>query len=96
MPRQITIRNKQSLWDIAVQEAGTPEAVMEIAFLNMISPTAVLEPGGKLIVPDQFQNKDLSVIEHYIRNKQRPVVAWLFTGLQGIGVDGIGTEFEIG
>lgn len=96
MPKIITIRNKQSMSDIAIQEAGTVEAIIEIAVLNNISPTADLTPGQSLLVPDEFINKDSSVLEYYTRKKITPATSWTDPDQHGIGHGAIEIDFEIG
>lgn len=80
--RQIPIRHKQTLLDIAMQEAGTVEAVFELAVANGISITQDLD--AKIDIPDDFKNKDRMVIEDYARTDVKPV-----TGINEYELEGI-------
>lgn len=55
---KITVRNNQSLLDIAIQYKGTVEAAFAIALANNISLTDDLMTGQELIIPHtKFYNK---------------------------------------
>lgn len=68
---EVTVLNKQSLFDIAISYFGTVEAVIDIAFVNNISITDELTPGQVLKLP----NKDYGfkeVIKYYRAEKIQP------------------------
>lgn len=46
-----TAKERQTLIDIALRQCGTVEAVMDVALLNGISLTAVLDDGAVLELP---------------------------------------------
>lgn len=46
------VKNNQSLIDIAIEALGSAELALDIALLNGISLTDVLEPGTSLLLPD--------------------------------------------
>lgn len=55
--KTVIISNDQSLYDIAIQELGNAQAVLELALVNNISSTARLIPGQVLIIPESLQVK---------------------------------------
>lgn len=65
--RSITILPHQTLSDIAIQEYGDMTALFLIAQTNDISPTAILEPGTVLWLPDVVVNKEM---QDYCKNNQ--------------------------
>ena len=61
---KITVKNNQTLADIAIQEYGTIEGVFLLAQANDISPTELLKTGQQLTRPDAVLNKEM---ENYCR-----------------------------
>lgn len=59
---QITVRDRQSVTDIAMQYLGDPEGAIDIARLNNISVTTELQPGMLLTVPDP---KNTQITNYY-------------------------------
>lgn len=57
----------QTLFDIAIQEYGTLESVMQLAKVNNLSITEVLMAGQVLDVPDQVYDKKVA---DYCKNNQ--------------------------
>ena len=60
-----TVKDGQTLADIAIQEYGSWEAMMAIAQKNGISITNVPEPGTALTLPDGTWNM---VMQNYCKN----------------------------
>lgn len=94
MEQRITVRNKQSLLDIAIQEAGTIEAVFEIAAANNLSLTDQLSPGMALGIPS-LAIIDREVQEYYKNKGIRPATGEYDPGLKGIGYWKIGIDFKV-
>lgn len=67
--RNINSTQGQWLGDVAVKEAGTIEALFELAVLNNISPTESLQAGTEL-TPAMEKNK--RVINYFERNGINP------------------------
>jgi hypothetical protein len=63
---EIKVLNSQSLFDVAIQYAGAPEAVFDIASRNGISITDELAAGAELKVADVI-NKN---VENYYFNRK--------------------------
>lgn len=55
----VIVTTNQSLLDIAIQECGTIDALLELALLNGLSITDVLEVGTKLQTGTNIKNIDL-------------------------------------
>lgn len=49
---EVTVKDGQTLADVAVQECGTWEAAVDIALKNGVSLTGNLAAGTKLLLPD--------------------------------------------
>lgn len=49
---EVEVKDGQTLADIAIQETGTADTVMDMARLNGISPAAKLEAGRRLLLPE--------------------------------------------
>jgi hypothetical protein len=64
---QITVLNNQSLIDIATQTTGIPENFLNIAIANNLVPTAVIEPGAVLTIPEEIE-KDDQIVNYYQTN----------------------------
>lgn len=65
--KSVTILPQQTLSDIAIQEYGDLSAVFLLARENGISPTATLEPGTVLRLPDVVVNREMQA---YCKNNQ--------------------------
>ena len=50
--KTVTVKPRQTLWDIAVEHCGSANAATDIARLNGISPTTRLSAGQRILVPD--------------------------------------------
>jgi hypothetical protein len=62
---KITVISGQSLYDIALQHAGSPEAVVEIAQANYMSLDTSLEGGRELEIPTVHNKK---LVDYYKQN----------------------------
>ncbi len=71
----VTVKNNQSLFDIAIQHCGSAEAAFAIAVLNAKSITDDLVAGEVLQLP-AVANR--AVAEYYTNNKLQPA-----TGITG-------------
>jgi hypothetical protein len=87
---QIIALHNQTLSDISVRHCGTIEALVAIAILNNISPTAELIPGQLIQIPlKDYGNQE--VINYFVVNKVEPATALteehnvLIEGNSGIG-----------
>ena len=72
--RTVKVLNNQSIWDIAIQEYGTVEAVFELAMANDMGVTDLLTAGQELILPE-VDKKIIKpeVVAYYKRNSLHPV-----------------------
>lgn len=65
------ISNRQSLFDIAIQELGTVTAVVAIALANSYPVTKILLPGQQVIIPEySAENKQMA--SYYANNNIKP------------------------
>lgn len=74
----ITVRNNQSMFDLAIQEAGTVEAISDLMDQNNISPTDDLAPGDKLVLEAIITSTDIQ--RYFKSNNIHPA-----TGITTIG-----------
>lgn len=65
----IKVRDRQSIWDIALQVCGDAEAAFAIAELNDVSLSEQLAVGTTLKVPSVMEKR---VVEYYAQNKIVP------------------------
>ena len=49
---QVTVKDGQTLFDVAVQEFGSWEAAIDIAWANSVSLTDMLAAGALLMLPE--------------------------------------------
>ena len=97
--KTVTVKSGQSLLDIAIQEKGTLECILELASLNGLSITDDLTAGMELMVPSETYNK---LLETYCKkNDVRPATALTYDALRamwkgGIGYMHVGVDFTIG
>lgn len=69
---KILVKNRQTIWDIALQYCGTADAAFAIAKLNGIGLTDVLPPGLELQVPGVYNTRNIA---YYESNKIEPATA---------------------
>ncbi len=95
---KVTVLNNQSLLDIATQTTGLPSNYIKIAVANSISPTAFLDAGMELIIPEDLE-KDDDIVRYYLANGILPATAHnslvARESLGGIGNMKIGTTFKV-
>ena len=65
----IKVRDRQSVWDIALQVCGDAEAAFAIAELNDVSVSEQIDPGTEIEVPSVMERR---VVEYYERNHIEP------------------------
>lgn len=95
MQNTVTVKNTQSLLDIAIQSSGSIEAVLELALSNNLSITDELELG---MILKTASISSAEVLEHYTVNKISPATASTGTQLvtpQGIDYWAIGIDFIV-
>lgn len=61
-----TVQPGQTLFDIAVQHAGSVEAVFELAALNGLAVTAALTPGDVLTLPEVVDKRVRRIMLAYV------------------------------
>jgi hypothetical protein len=69
---QITVQNRQTLLDIALQELGSAEAVFELAVVNNCSITGDLDAGRVLDIPAVSQYVRRQIADYYRVNGINP------------------------
>ena len=93
----VVVKQGQSLLDLAVRYIGVPEAYINIANLNGLDITAVLEPGKILLIPEVVNNKVISVFS----SQNEPATDYLNfetegpEQLEGIGYWIINKNFKV-
>ncbi len=70
--KTITIQERQTVWDIALQYCGDVEAVFQIIDINDISITEILSAGTTLTVPNAINKR---VADYYNNNGISPATA---------------------
>ncbi len=93
----VTVKERQTLLDIALQTSGSVEAVVDLALANGLSITDELSDGQVLVTAGAT---DAAVVERYETNgiypateasdDERNAMAW-----EGIGFMEIGTDFVV-
>ncbi|SNR16542.1 LysM peptidoglycan-binding domain-containing protein [Tenacibaculum jejuense] len=100
MKNQVTVRNNQSFFDIAIQTTGIASNAILIAQANNLSPTDKLVVGTSLIIPDEATT-DPTIKNYYDRQSLLPASGLtkneedITQGLQGIGYWTIGSSFKV-
>ena len=69
---RVKVRDSQSVFDLALQEAGGVEAAMDISVQNDVSITDELEAGAEMIMP-QAVSKNIAA--YYKNNAVIPATA---------------------
>ncbi|WP_329804639.1 hypothetical protein [Flavobacterium facile] len=95
----MTVIEKQSLIDIAIQEHGTCLACFDVALVNGVSITDELMPGQKLDIKlSEHNNPDLT---RYFKNKSQKIATYLSAELidvlneSGLGYMQIENNFKV-
>lgn len=83
--RTIKVKLFQSLFDISVQQYGTPEGIVAIALANDISITDELEAETELKIPEFNTNK--KVLKYFADNNIIPATAQLPEDIEAIVAD---------
>lgn len=81
---QITVKEGQTLVDIVVQHLGDLTRLFEVAELNNISITEILNIGQLLNLPDVDVSKK-RMVEYFAKRKIVPASMEIQTGTGGIG-----------
>lgn len=94
----ITVLNRQSLLDIAIQHTGSVFNAFEIALVNGLAVSDTVEPGSIFILPEVEQNTD--ILNYYTAKKIQPATALesleIIEELRGIGWMIVEQSFKIG
>ena len=94
----ITVLNRQSLLDIAIQHTGSVFTAFEIALVNGLSVSDTVEPGAILILPEVERNTE--ILNYYSAKKIQPATALesleIIEELRGIGWMIVENSFKIG
>jgi hypothetical protein len=69
---EVRVLNGQSLFDIAIQAAGSVEAAFDIALANGIGITDDLPAGTVLVIPAVLNRR---VVDYYRTNDIKPATA---------------------
>lgn len=79
----------QSFLDIALQQYGSLEAIMEMALLNGLSISEDIEAGSELQTPAQEKVIVLEVVSFYMSKNIKPATAITAAQSQAINPQGI-------
>lgn len=91
--RQIIIKDRQTITDVALQYTGDPAAASVIAKMNGYSVSAGVEPGTALLIPGTINGK---IVDFFSRAKVYPAMKIDNSGKPGgIGYMQIGIDFII-
>ena len=71
--RAVTVKDRQNIFDIAVQTMGDVNAAYDLARLNAINVTTKLTSGQVLKLPDTVIDKD--VVKEYTTRKWYPATS---------------------
>lgn len=88
---EIEVLNGQSLLDIAVQSAGSVEAVIDIAANNGVGITDMLPTGSVIDIPD-VENKQIA--DYYAANRINPATGELSADLPYGGIEFMAIEID--
>ncbi len=86
--KSVKVLDGQTLVDIAVQELGDAERVMEIAEANEMKVTDDLVSGSEIMVPD-FDRTKRSIVNLFSDDANKPASALTVDETEGVG-EGIG------
>jgi len=96
--KQVRIESGQSLIDIVIQEVGDAERLFEIAGINEMGITDLLNPGSVILVPDYAQDKKAIVLvfsDPSIKPASESIGSNIDSELGGISYWGIYINFVI-
>ncbi len=88
---KVTVLDRQSIFDMAVQSSGSAEAAFEVAILNNLSITDDLEAGQELILL-QIVNKEIAT--YYANRQLKPATGITESEIQPGGIDFMGIEID--
>lgn len=95
----ITVLNKQSFHDVAIQRTGNVLNAFSIAIANEMAVSDQLSPGMDLIIPDEIEI-DSDVVAYYQSKILQPATALesleIIEELRGIGWMIVENSFKIG
>ena len=72
---KITVLDRQSSFDVAVQTAGSAEAAFDLAMLNGLSVTDELETGLELVPANTSEGRGLrnrGIVDYYTNRQLKP------------------------
>lgn len=95
----ITVLNKQSFHDVAIQRTGNVLNAFSIAIANGMAVSDQLSPGMDLIIPDEIEI-DSDVVTYYQSKILQPATALqdlkIIEEKRGIGWMKVGRTFKVG
>lgn len=91
----ITVRENQSMLDLALIAGGTIECLFELAEENDISPTGRVLPGRE-VSTDSVKTINRDVLDFYTKNNISPATIKSPELFTGIGYMVIGKDFKVG
>lgn len=98
--KSVTVQAGQTIWDIAVQEYGTPEGSILLLQANPdISLATVLTPGSELVVwaPEAVKAlTEILKIDPYASSIQSMLIEWATLVARPVGEGGTTTELAAG
>ena len=83
---KLTVLDRQSLFDVAVQAAGSAEAAFELAMLNGLSVTDELETGQELAPANSPEGRGLrnrGIADYYANRQLKPATGLTEDSLPG-------------
>jgi hypothetical protein len=95
----VTVGYNQSLTDIALQEYGTLDVLLALAYENEKSVTDILAAGDVLNLPE-YDNSNFAIRDYYLAKGIKPATGLRAEDLEtaapeGIGAMIIGTDFIV-
>jgi hypothetical protein len=91
--RNVTVSDKQTLLDISVAKMGDLDSVFDLARLNNMAVTDVINSGDVLQVADAPADED--VVNEFTARKFKPATADVELILGGIDYMGIQIDFIV-
>lgn len=97
----VIILNHQSLFDLALQEYGYPEAAFDLALANGMALSDELTVGDELVLPNLDEQRARDILAYYKANAITPATALTaqqkddVIGCEGIGCWYINADFIV-
>lgn len=92
--RLVTVRERQTFFDIAIQELGGVDAAFDLARLNNMAVTQTLASGKQLLLPEE--GSDEQVAAEFKRRKWTPGTGDVYgVKPKGLNYMAIGIDFIV-